>query len=240
MPGPSALPSISPSKDAVFQRPREPIHFSSADAVTSDSWSGVDAEVALMAIVSSQNIQEATGLDRQGLLRRFSHKWTADSALRDCKVFLPTFYLRDPDIFLLNPAVERSALESVRGDGISPLLKISPALMHIENISLQSLARSTRGVGVTDLREALEGRSSMSNPALVRPPSISTLDHTSVMGGDVTSGKLAQTRSRTKKRAAATGPGEVRDVLHRLGIGKQNGGSLLKASFPSLQKADHR
>ncbi|KAJ3859390.1 hypothetical protein EV359DRAFT_86464 [Lentinula novae-zelandiae] len=31
--------------------------------------------------------------------------------------------------------------------------------MHIENISLQSLARSNRGVSVTDLREALEGRS---------------------------------------------------------------------------------
>lgn len=139
-----------------------------------------------------------------------------------------------PDIIF--SAVERpSAYDAtLRGDGVSPLLKISPGLMHIENISLQSLTRSTRGVGVTDLREALEGRSSMSNPNLTRPGSISTLDHgSSVMGGD---SRLAQSRSRTraKKRAVPAGPGEVRDVLNRLGLGKQNG-SLLKASFPALQ-----
>lgn len=129
---------------------------------------------------------------------------------------------------------------TLRGDGISPLLKISPALMHIENISLQSLARSTRGLGVTDLREALEGRSSMSNPALVRPPSVSTLDHasSSLMTGDP-SLRLTQTRSRSraKKRSTPAGSGEVRDVLTRLGITKHNS-SLLKATFPALQKVN--
>jgi hypothetical protein len=109
-------------------------------------------------------------------------------------------------------------------------------LMHIENISLQSLARSTRGLGVTDLREALEGRSSMSNPALARPPSISTLDHASAphMGGDPI--RLTQTRSRTKSRSTRNGTGDVRDVLTRLGISKQSS-SLLKATFPALQKS---
>lgn len=126
---------------------------------------------------------------------------------------------------------------TIRGDGISPLLKISPALMHIENVSLQSLARSTRGLGVTDLREALEGRSSMSNPALTRPPSISTLDHASSMTGGDAFLRLTQTRSRTrsKKRGPPSGSSEVRDVLTRLGIGKHNG-NLLKASL--LQKND--
>lgn len=125
-----------------------------------------------------------------------------------------------------------------RGDGISPLLKISPALMHIENISLQSLARSTRGLGVTDLREALEGRSGMSNPALTRPPSVSTLDHaSSYASGDFHNLGLTQTRSRSraKKRAMPNSTGEVRDVLTRLGISKQSG-SLLKATFPVRQK----
>jgi len=123
-----------------------------------------------------------------------------------------------------------------RGDGISPLLKISPALMHIENISLQSLTRSTRGLGVTDLREALEGRSSMSNPALVRPPSsISTLDHvSSFIGGDPML-RLTQTRSRTRtKRHLSRNAGEVRDVLSRLGIGKQNDAARLKSPLPKL------
>lgn len=112
--------------------------------------------------------------------------------------------------------------------------------MHIENISLQSLARSTRGLGVTDLREALEGRSSMSNPALARPPSVSTLDHasSSYMSGDLNALRLTQTRSRTrsKKKSTAGGAGEVRDVLTRLGIGKQTG-SLLKATLSPKPKA---
>lgn len=119
-----------------------------------------------------------------------------------------------------------------RGDGISPLLKISPALMHIENASLQSLTRSTRGLGVTDLREALEGRSSMSNPALVRPPSVSTLDHTSsFIGGDPT--LKTRPKSRSKKLSSRNGD-EVRDVLTRLGIGKQNTSARMKSPFPKL------
>jgi hypothetical protein len=113
--------------------------------------------------------------------------------------------------------------------------------MHIENLSLQSLARSARGVGVDDLREALEGRSSMSNLALARPSSISTLDHTSSsMAGDIPFNKIVPNRSRAKKRAPGSRPGEVRDVLNRLGIGMSNGSSLLKASFPALQKTDQR
>jgi hypothetical protein len=131
----------------------------------------------------------------------------------------------------MDTAVERPATfdSTIRGDGISPLLKISPALMHIENVSLQSLTRPTRGIGVTDLREALEGRSSMSNPALVKPPSLSTLDHASSIGAD---SRLMLPRSRTRsRRGPPSGPVEVRDVLNRLGIGKQNG-SLLKSSFP--------
>jgi hypothetical protein len=173
-------------------------------------------------------------------LRRFAQQWSADSALRECELFAIIGMQNQTGLVLL--AVERpSNFESLRGDGISPLLKLSPAMMHIDNVSLHSLARSTRGVGVTDLREALEGRS-MSNPALVKAPSISTLDHPSSIGaGDLFSNRLTLSRSKSKKRRPATsGPDEVRDVLGKLGIGKQNGSSLLKASFPALQKADQR
>ena len=123
---------------------------------------------------------------------------------------------------------------SIRGDGVSPLLKISPALMH-DNMSLHSLARSARAVGVTELREALEGRSSMSNPALANAPSLSsTLDQYASSNGDL---NLSQTRpmSRTQRRTP-TPSREVRDMLNRLGISKQNA-NLLKASFPALQKS---
>ncbi|KAH9482387.1 Protein EFR3 [Psilocybe cubensis] len=183
---------------------------------------GIDVDEALSLVTSSQAVQEAFGMDQEGLTRRVMVKWTPELALRDFE--------------------NSSAYETtLRGDGISPLLKISPALMHIENISLQSLTRSTRGLGVTDLREALEGRSSMSNPALARPPSVSTLDHasSSFMGGDAHL-RLTQTRSRSraaKKRPGPSGNGEVRDVLARLGISKQNS-NLLKSTFPALQKSN--
>ncbi|KAJ7276546.1 hypothetical protein B0H12DRAFT_1207702 [Mycena haematopus] len=174
-------------------------------------WDGVSSQTALLAVASCSAVHAATGLDTQVFLTRLSVDWTAEAAMRD--------------------AVERSTTyeSTIRGDGVSPLLKISPALMHIENVSLQSLTRQTRGIGVTDLREALEGRSSMSNPALVKPPSLSTLDHASSIGAD---SRLVLPRSRTRsRRGPPSGPTEVRDVLNRLGIGKQNG-SLLKSSFP--------
>ncbi|PPQ83283.1 hypothetical protein CVT25_004022 [Psilocybe cyanescens] len=179
---------------------------------------GINVDDALLSVASSRAVQEAFGMDQEGLTRRLMAKWTPELALRDFE--------------------SSSAYETTfRGDGISPLLKISPALMHIENISLQSLARSTRGLGVTDLREALEGRSSMSNPALARPPSVSTLDHasSSFMGGEMHL-RLTQTRSRSRAKKRPTPNGEVRDVLTRLGISKQNS-NLLKATFPTLQKS---
>ena len=139
----------------------------------------------------------------------------------------------------------KARFDSLSGDGLSPLIKVAPSLMHAENLSMASLARSGRGVGVTDLREALEGRSSMSNPNLVagRVPSISTLDHTSSVFPEGF-GKLTPTRSRPQQRAKPR-PGEVKDVLNKLGIGKQNagkanGGAILKSSFQAIQKTQSR
>lgn len=128
------------------------------------------------------------------------------------------------------------------------MLKISPALMHIENLSLQSLTRPTRGVGVSDLRDALEGRSGMSNPALVsKAPSVSSLDHAaysySVASGDSRtneSGKFPRSKSGNRRPFNGESQTEVRDVLNKLGIGSQTGSSLLKASFPTLQKSNTR
>src|ERR1700761_5900045 len=133
----------------------------------------------------------------------------------------------------------QSSYDPLRRDGISPHLRLAPALMHIENQSLQSLARSTRGVGVTDLRDALEGRSSLSNPALVhKPPSVSTLDHTSTYA-DGSANILKPIRSRSQKSKAVGGPSDVREMLSKLHIGKSsNGNNLLRASFPGLQKQE--
>lgn len=117
--------------------------------------------------------------------------------------------------------------------------------MNIDNLSLQSLGKFNRGVGVTDLRDALEGRSSMSNPALVapRPSSINTFDRpTSVNQGTIhnalsvrSSGVKRAVSATTKPKKRIPGaPKEVRDALDRLGIGSPKlNGSMLKTSFKS-------
>ena len=45
----------------------------------------LDPEALILAIVSNKTVQDATGLDRQGLLRRFSASWSAESAFRECE-----------------------------------------------------------------------------------------------------------------------------------------------------------
>ena len=47
---------------------------------------GVGSAEWLTALVASSNVQEVTGLDSSALQARLSKKWTAESALRDCKV----------------------------------------------------------------------------------------------------------------------------------------------------------
>ncbi|KAK2466322.1 hypothetical protein APHAL10511_001964 [Amanita phalloides] len=181
-------------------------------------WVGVNSDAALKVIASCNNIHQATGLGPDILLGRFTSKWSVDAILRDSFDKTSVFE------------------HSMRGDGVSPLLKISSSLMH-DNMSLHSLARSARAVGVTDLREALEGRSSMSNPALANAPSLSTLEHISSNNGDVSLGR-ARSIPRAQ-RHAPTGSREVREMLNRLGIGKQNA-NLLKASFPALQRSTQK
>jgi hypothetical protein len=227
----------TPSKLADFQVPAHISPVNDAGSV----WSGVVSQAALDALVSSQNALEATGMDRESLHKRLSIPWTAESAFRDCK---PSF--QRPEICLLIAptllAMEpQSNYDPLRHDGVSPHLRLAPSLMHIENLSLQSLSRPTRGVGVTDLREALEGRGSLSNPALAnRAPSLSTLDHASTHV-DTAMSKLRPVRSRPEKSRAAGGSGEVRDMLSKLHIGKSgNNSNLLRASFPGLQRQEAR
>ncbi|KAH9049151.1 hypothetical protein EDB84DRAFT_1657862 [Lactarius hengduanensis] len=221
MPAPSYLPTEAVQALGRLTEPELPVQIlpsNQADGADG-AWSGVDPEVALGLLASSKNILDATGMDSEVLRKRFAAPWTAESALRDST---------EP----------QSNYDPLRRDGISPHLRLAPALMHIENLSLQSLARSTRGVGVTDLRDALEGRSSMSNPALVnKAPSLSTLDHTSTHAD----GPAKPVRTRPQKSKAVGGPSEVREMLSKLHIGKPgNGSNLLRASFPGLQRQEPR
>ena len=209
-------------------------------------WSGVAFQAALDALVSSKDALEATGMDREALHKRLSTPWTPESAFKDCEfdLWLSELHLLIAPTSSSTAMEPQSSFDPLRRDGISPHLRLAPALMHIENLSLQSLARSARGVGVTDLRDALEGgRSSMSNSVLANhAPSVSTLDQVSIRE-DTAMNKLrpAGAGSRPEKLKAAGGPSEVRDMLNKLHIGKSNNGNnLLRAPFPGLQRQEAR
>ena len=104
---------------------------------------------------------------------------------------------------------------------------------------------------MTELRDALEGRSSMSNPALVapRPSSVKTFEHptseghvslhhaVSVRSGGTRKAVSATTRQKKKVPGA---PRDVKDALDRLGIGspKMNGGTLRTLSRSPLNKPE--
>ena len=153
-----------------------------------------------------------------------------------------------PILSLSRLAVEQVASQDIlRGD--ASFLKLSPAFMHIENLSLASIAHSGPAVGVSDLREALSGRAAISNPALASGASLSTYERASSFahgrGSSLhplsalqsgTSGVQHPAVSRIKSRKGKGQPNEVRDVLNKLGIGKQSGNSLLRAPFP-VQKS---
>jgi protein EFR3 len=224
--------------------PQVPVHVSPVEDAGC-VWSGITFQAALDALVSSKDALEATGMDREALHKRLSTPWTAESAFRDCKfdLWLSELHLLIVPTSSWTAMEPQSSFDPLRRDGISPHLRLAPALMHIENLSLQSLARSTRGVGVTDLRDALEGRRSLSNSALVNhAPSVSTLDQVSIredtaMNKSRTAGVVVGPKP--EKLKAAGGPSEVRDMLNKLHIGKSsNGNNLLRAPFPGLQRQE--
>jgi hypothetical protein len=91
IPEPLLLPQLPP-REKGFHPPCEPVPFPSiVSYMSSCTWTGVDAEAALVAVASSQSVQESTGLDHQGLLQRFT-RWSPDSALKDCTFSRATIF----------------------------------------------------------------------------------------------------------------------------------------------------
>jgi hypothetical protein len=83
---PPTLPSLPEFIPGVLRPAEAEVTFPASEGdVEMAQWSPVNAEEARAILMSSKYVQEATGLDRQGLLRRFSVKWTVDMALNDCK-----------------------------------------------------------------------------------------------------------------------------------------------------------
>ncbi|KAG9017348.1 plasma membrane localization protein [Tulasnella sp. JGI-2019a] len=176
----------------------------------------IDRETVLEALSQSPNVQKATGLDATSILARLSSPWSAEKAVRES-----TETVQDHDQY-------------ARSEGGAHLLKISPGMMSNDNKSLASIARTARGVGVEHLRDALEGRGSLSNVHLPGSGAYSFStegDHRpSIHGGskDINLARLAVARDHNKNhKPLLNKPGDVADVLNKLGIGQQKPSKML-------------
>lgn len=196
----------------------------------------------ITALAQNAHVQKATGLDEATLRHRFTLSWSAEKAVKECKgTFTVLGVAMHPFADLAFLAIEVGICDDrvSRTDGASHFLKLSPALMHIDNQSLASLARTTRGVGVEELRDALEGRASMSNTNLASSAqSFSTnADHKSYRRlHDPGLGKLAVAGAAKQRKVTKSSPEEVADVLNKLGIGKQNPSRMLHTPLQVPQK----
>ena len=84
---PHLIPQLYNPRLSTLHDREEPIDFPSSPAeVQGPPYSTcIDPEVALPALASSSALQAITGLDRGGLLRRFTIEWTIELALKECK-----------------------------------------------------------------------------------------------------------------------------------------------------------
>lgn len=79
----SRLPTLPEAGPGTFHPPHNPAPIDNPPA--DECVRSLDSEGLLMALVSCETVQEATSLDRQGLLRKFTASWTAESAFKDGK-----------------------------------------------------------------------------------------------------------------------------------------------------------
>ncbi|KAG8895969.1 plasma membrane localization protein [Tulasnella sp. 408] len=218
-------PSEAPSDNKFSQTGKPPVTFASTpySAIDPSILSSpyiIDPEVAISTLAQNVNIQKATGLDEAALKHRFGLVWSAEKAVKE-----------SIEVGICEDRVSRT-------DGASHFLKLSPGLMHIDNQSLASLARTARGVGVEDLRDALDGRGSMSNTNLASSAqSFSTnADHKSNRRLDPGLGKVALVAAAKQRKVTKSSPEEVADVLNKLGIGKQTSSKMLHTPLQVPQK----
>lgn len=77
------LPEIPKLEPGVFCHAQTPLPLDEEAEAADQAVKCLDSEGLLLAIVSNKTVQDATGLDRQGLLRKFSASWSAESAFRE-------------------------------------------------------------------------------------------------------------------------------------------------------------
>ncbi|CEL59420.1 Protein EFR3 OS=Cryptococcus neoformans var, neoformans serotype D (strain JEC21 / ATCC MYA-565) GN=EFR3 PE=3 SV=1 [Rhizoctonia solani AG-1 IB] len=215
---PSYIPDLPPPHQDILHPPELAVEWPELELPSFGESSNsskhfIDPEVVLHALAANERVQNLSGLHQEEILRRLGAEWTVELALKN--------------------SVE-STQEIIRADATSPWIKISPALMHIDNHSLASVSRTSRDVGVSELRQALgQGASNSAFGTSVRSVTSGDRAHSARLAPPHSHGTIS---SRTKPLSA---PNEVRDVLDRLGVGSPKaagGASSLRASFPTIHK----
>ncbi|KAF8318102.1 hypothetical protein DL93DRAFT_427020 [Clavulina sp. PMI_390] len=227
------LPTLTVARDDFAQPAEQALPYPSDDHSKSALSTGalrpvMDAQAAILILTASPKLYEVTQLDRAVLRARLETAWTPVTAVG-------------------GSSGQGASGDASRTEGSHHFLKISPQLMHIDNKSLASLARSTRNVGVGDLREALEGRASANRSSVGLgyhgSPSMSSIGHHSSVDHSGEHGEnpvLNQLQARLRATSALKDAnGEVKDILNKLGIGKQSAsrtGVRTKPAFKSPLK----
>lgn len=76
------LPPLRSLEPGVFPEPCDPVPLPDGSY---EGTTGFNAESLLDILASRKTVQEATGLDRPGLLRKFTIPWSAEAAFKDCE-----------------------------------------------------------------------------------------------------------------------------------------------------------
>ena len=155
LPEPFEVPNPAAPPPGILPLPDQPFQFTQHTGEGESSSSTqpfLDPGTLISELSASSAILESTNQDVSSLTRRFTTKWTVESALKD--------------------SVERfSAVANLSAD---PHYDVASVLMSLNNNSYQSFGQRqpSRPVDVMDLREALGGRTRNDSLHGSSPPSI--------------------------------------------------------------------
>jgi len=181
------------------------------DGSNSGKYQGSVSGICIDALAENQHVQELSGLDSETIQQKLHTEWTVKGALEALD-----------DQF------------SLQGGGSAiapmPLIKLSPQLMQVENLSLTSVARSFRGVGAGDLRDALQGSSATSTEATKFEPTASKRSHKTSL--------VPSVKRRPSIGRVSDSPDAVRELFASIGLHKEHAKNKLKPPFSAYKSGN--
>ncbi|ORY35419.1 hypothetical protein BCR39DRAFT_509555 [Naematelia encephala] len=207
LPEPFEVPNLDPAPTGILPAPETAVMF--VQNLTEGESSAtsrplLDPEIVVSALAQATSVREITGKDSSSLVGRFAGGWSVETALKD--------------------SVERYSSANIR-PARDAHFDVANVLMSMNNSSYQSLGRpQSRAVDVTDLREALGGRTDTITSSA--PPSI-----TSTTGTRTIRDSPSQSPGARRKHANP----DVKEVLKEIFKDKKRnsaGGSIKRNGPP--------